>query len=320
MNSARIIIDAMPRLERKRSIQQMVAELRPKLAQVPGIRAFPVIAPPISIAGRPVAQPVSVHAAGHRHRGALQVRAAARREDEADPRGRGRQQRPRAEEPADHHQHRPREGGRARAERHAGRDGAVQRVRLAAGVADLRAQQSVPGHPAGRSRVPEGPERAVDALRQGERRRELARPGEADSAEHAGDDYEDHRTDRREPLRAAAVGHDRVQQRRGLRARRRRQRDSGGGQRHPARDDCHQVPGHGAGVPGFAAGHRPHPRDGDRRHLHRARDPLRELHPPDHHPVGPAVGRVRRPPDAVPLQDGDEPLRDGRASSCSSAS
>src|SRR6185369_11672930 len=52
MNSARIIIDAKPRHERKRSIQQMVAELRPKLAQVPGIRAFPVISPPINIAGQ----------------------------------------------------------------------------------------------------------------------------------------------------------------------------------------------------------------------------------------------------------------------------
>jgi HAE1 family hydrophobic/amphiphilic exporter-1 len=52
MNSARIIVDAMPRDERKRSIQQMVADLRPKLAQVPGIRAFPVITPPINIAGQ----------------------------------------------------------------------------------------------------------------------------------------------------------------------------------------------------------------------------------------------------------------------------
>src|SRR5439155_389850 len=52
MNSARIIVDAAPREERKRSIQQIVAELRPKLAQIPGIRAFPVIQPPINIAGQ----------------------------------------------------------------------------------------------------------------------------------------------------------------------------------------------------------------------------------------------------------------------------
>jgi HAE1 family hydrophobic/amphiphilic exporter-1 len=51
MNSARVSVDAMPRERRKRSIQTIVAELRPKLARVVGIRAFPVIQPPISIAG-----------------------------------------------------------------------------------------------------------------------------------------------------------------------------------------------------------------------------------------------------------------------------
>ena len=33
---------------------------------------------------------------------------------------------------------------------------------------------------------------------------------------------------------------------------------------------------------------------GHPRHLHRARHALRELHPPDHHPVHPALGRRRR--------------------------
>ena len=45
-------------------------------------------------------------------------------------------------------------------------------------------------------------------------------------------------------------------------------------------DDRDDVPGHRAGVSGLAAGPRPDPRDGDRRHLHRAGRSLRELHPP----------------------------------------
>jgi HAE1 family hydrophobic/amphiphilic exporter-1 len=52
MNLGRIIIDAKPRAERKRSIQQMIAEMRPKFAQVAGVRVFPLIQPPINIGGQ----------------------------------------------------------------------------------------------------------------------------------------------------------------------------------------------------------------------------------------------------------------------------
>ncbi len=64
-----------------------------------------------------------------------------------------------------------------------------------------------------------------------------------------------------------------------------------------------QIPGDGAGVPGRDGRPRPAPGDGDPGHLHGARDPLRELHPPDHHPVGAAVRRARGPGDALRLQD-----------------
>ena len=55
----------------------------------------------------------------------------------------------------------------------------------------------------------------------------------------------------------------------------------------------HELPGHGAGVPVVARrawaapAHRRDPR-----HLHRARHPLRELHPPAHDPLRPAVRRA----------------------------
>ena len=60
--------------------------------------------------------------------------------------------------------------------------------------------------------------------------------------------------------------------------------------------------------------------DGDRRHLHRARHPLRELHPPAHDPLGAAVRRLRRAADAADLQDGAAASTRSSASSCSSAS
>ena len=58
---------------------------------------------------------------------------------------RGRQQRSADQEPAGPGQHRSRQDRGARPDRQAGRDGALQRLRHAAGVADLRAEQPVPG-------------------------------------------------------------------------------------------------------------------------------------------------------------------------------
>ena len=54
------------------------------------------------------------------------------------------------------------------------------------------------------------------------------------------------------------------------------------------------VPGHGAGVPAIAVIDAASGRGRDPGCLHRARLPVRELHPPDHDPVGLAVGRRRR--------------------------
>ena len=54
------------------------------------------------------------------------------------------------------------------------------------------------------------------------------------------------------------------------------------------------LPGHGAGLPGLAVIDAAAGRRRDPGRLHRARHALRELHPPDHDPVGAAVGRRRR--------------------------
>ncbi|MGE0392876.1 MAG: efflux RND transporter permease subunit [Vicinamibacterales bacterium] len=48
LNNSRFLVDLKPRHERK-SVDEVIAGLRPKLAQVPGVRTFPVNQPPISL-------------------------------------------------------------------------------------------------------------------------------------------------------------------------------------------------------------------------------------------------------------------------------
>jgi HAE1 family hydrophobic/amphiphilic exporter-1 len=52
LNTGQISVDLKPRAQRKRSVDQIIAELRPKLSQVPGIRVFLVNQPPINLGGQ----------------------------------------------------------------------------------------------------------------------------------------------------------------------------------------------------------------------------------------------------------------------------
>jgi HAE1 family hydrophobic/amphiphilic exporter-1 len=52
LNQGRLSIDLKPRAERKRSVDQIMAELRPKLSQVPGVRVYMVNQPPINLGGQ----------------------------------------------------------------------------------------------------------------------------------------------------------------------------------------------------------------------------------------------------------------------------
>ncbi len=51
LNSGRMGIDLKPRSERRQSVDQVIASLRPKLAQIPGVRVFMVNQPPINLGG-----------------------------------------------------------------------------------------------------------------------------------------------------------------------------------------------------------------------------------------------------------------------------
>ena len=59
VNTGRLFVEMEPREQRARSVDEVIASLRPKLAQVPGIRAFPTNPPPINLGGgggRPIYQ------------------------------------------------------------------------------------------------------------------------------------------------------------------------------------------------------------------------------------------------------------------------
>ena len=52
LNQGRITIDLKPRKERTLSVDQIIAELRPKVAQIPGVRVYMVNQPPINLGGQ----------------------------------------------------------------------------------------------------------------------------------------------------------------------------------------------------------------------------------------------------------------------------
>jgi hydrophobic/amphiphilic exporter-1 (mainly G- bacteria), HAE1 family len=52
LNSGRLSVDLKPRAQRKRSVDQIMAELRPKLSQIPGVRVYMVNQPPINLGGQ----------------------------------------------------------------------------------------------------------------------------------------------------------------------------------------------------------------------------------------------------------------------------
>jgi HAE1 family hydrophobic/amphiphilic exporter-1 len=52
INTGRMDVDLKPRAERTQTVDQIIAALRPQLAQVPGIRAYLVNRPPINLGGQ----------------------------------------------------------------------------------------------------------------------------------------------------------------------------------------------------------------------------------------------------------------------------
>ena len=83
----RISIDLKPRSERTLSVDQIMAELRPKVSQVPGIRVFMVNQPPINLGGQQGARSLYQFTLQDTDTvGAVPVGADPRREDSGDRR------------------------------------------------------------------------------------------------------------------------------------------------------------------------------------------------------------------------------------------
>ena len=165
----------------------------------PGTRVFITNPPPINIGGRSSREPLPVHAAGDRHRDAVPLRGDHGAEDARAPGSHRRQQRSADQESAGAGRHRSRPRLVARHHGQLARGRALQRVRFAAGLDHLHAQQSVLGGDGARAAVPEESRRARAALRaRRERRSRSVQLARARLARH--------RTGDGEPLGAAAVG------------------------------------------------------------------------------------------------------------------
>ena len=241
-------------------------------------------------AGRqPHQEPVPVHAAGLGHGRALPVRAAAREKlrDHAGPPG--RDERPAAREPAGQRRDRPRQGRRRSASRRKQIEDALYTAYGSRQISTIYAPNNQ--YQVIMELAPEfqsEPRRSIGCSTCGRCAGKLV------PLAVAGADHAEHRARSPSTTRAScpsvtisfnlkpgvSLGDAVDRGRQGRRARRCRPR-SGRASRGPRRRSRASIAG---------------PRDpaprGDPRHLHGARDPLRELHPPAHDPLGAARSRA----------------------------
>ncbi len=159
LNNGRIFMRLKPRDQRP-SAEEVIADLRPKLAAVPGMRVYPQILPTIRIGGQ-LTKAVYQYTLQDADLAELyQWAPRPVRQAAPAPRPAGREQRSADHQPADRGGHRSRQGLHAGDQRRSDRDRAGRRLRRAADLHDLHALQPVLGHPRGRPGVPAGSHRA----------------------------------------------------------------------------------------------------------------------------------------------------------------
>jgi hydrophobic/amphiphilic exporter-1 (mainly G- bacteria), HAE1 family len=232
-NQGRMFVELKPREQRQVSVDQVIAELRPKLAEIPGIRTFMVNQPPINLGG------------GGQNRALYQFTM-----QDTDT-----------------------------AELYKWAPVFEAKIRQTPGFEDVNSdlqlnnpQVTVEMNRDKLSTLGLSATQVENALYNayGAVAHPLEqRPPDSIGVGRAGQNGS--RPVPGEPLRSTAGGHHRLQSRARVRARRRSQRDSIDGRHDAAGHHQPRLPGHGAGVPGFAARARSGAGDGDRRHLHRAR-------------------------------------------------
>ena len=173
-----------------------------------------------------------------------------------------------------------------------GRRRALRRLRPAHHLDHLHPVEPVPGDPRGRSRRCRHSLRLADADLSAVRRR---RPGAAVGASPRCSEQTGAAADR--PSRPVPGGDDLLQPRAGRLAGRRGRRDQAGGAgRSACRPSIDHRPSRARRCAFQASLSNELLADpgGDRHRLHRAGRALRELHPPGHDPLDPALGRRRR--------------------------
>ena len=298
VNTARMFIALKPRRERDATADEVITRLRPKLARVAGATCYLQAVQDIRVGGR---------MGNAQYQYTLQ---ADRLEDLSEWAPRMLQTLRALPELRDVSSDQQDAGlqvpltidrdtaARLGVSTRAHRRDALQRLRAAPGVHHLHPAQPVPGGDGGGARVLAEPRRPPQhpypVGARGVRPPHRPHPLRAERGPAAG-----------EPPGPLPVGDALVQP--GPRGGPRRGGHRGGGRGAPhraAREHPRQVRGRGPGLPGLAV----HPAAPDpgrpRRGLHRARHAVRELRPPAHHPVHPALGRGGRAARAARVRDG----------------
>ena len=313
MNLGRIVITLKPRSERP-SADRVMQELRPALAEIPGLKVFLQNLPSIRLGGTITKSQFqftlqSADLDELYHWAPIieeRVRAIPGFQDVTSDLQIKNTQVDIA--------NRPRQGGGAAAGPGADPERALQRLRLTPGVHHLHPEQRVLGDPGGRAAVPARRLRAVAALCP----RWRWEPG---STRLGGAHRHLDRTAVHQSSGAAAGGHHLLQPGAGDGLGRRRQPGEGRtGGSACARHTELELPGSGPGLPVLAGRDAGAVADGGIRHLPDPGHPLRELHPPDHHPLRPAFGGAGRAADAAAVASRARHFRLGRPADARSAS
>ena len=277
------------------SADEIIARLRPKLDKIEGAKLFLQAAQDVNVGGRALAHAIPVHAAGRRPRRAERVGAEDPRQAEDAARAARRGDRPADGGDHPHRRHQPRPGGALRPHAAGDRRHAVRRVRPAAGRAVLHPAEQLPRRHGGPARACRADPASLDKIY-------IRSPATGQLVPLAA--FAKWTTRDTKPLSISHQGQfpavtisfnlaQGVSLGTATQAIQAAEREL----ELPASLRT-SYPGQRPGVPGLAQHRAVADRRGAGRRLSHPGHPLRELHPPDHHPVDAAVGRRRRARDA----------------------
>jgi len=137
-NYGELVVHLKPRNQRALAVNDIIKELRPKLAGRPGMKVYLQNPPTIRIGGQVTKSLYQYSIADARQAGVVRRGGQARTTDRADARGRGRYQRRSGPDAAGGSDHRPRQSGGLEHQCQPDRKLPLRRIRTAVGLHDLR--------------------------------------------------------------------------------------------------------------------------------------------------------------------------------------